>query len=242
MSNATQTGAFPVASFPPQGPPLITDASPTSPLAPDDEPSVDSPTSPSVPEEEPTTYSPADAPRVPTDADPDPPAQPEPSPGPTSPPILPTSTTTQSPPVPEPVTPRKDIPPPPRPPKLPDNQPPDICDGDFDTVTMLRGEMFVFKVNKQGFAHSCNVRVMRGKVTKTCIVVLLLQGRWFWRVRRNRVLDNYPMPISVFWNGLPTDIDAAYERHDGKFVFFKGTSQLLIPNETSHFHKASPTC
>lgn len=74
---------------------------------------------------------------------------------------------------------------------------PEICKGGFDAISVIRGEVFIFK------------------------------GAYVWRLEeRLKLIEGYPMPWREVFNGFPESvkkIDAVYERDtDGGIVFFAG--------------------
>lgn len=135
------------------------------------------------------------------------------------------------------------------------NSKPNICDGGFNTLAILRQELFVFKVQpissqtelEMEFQQLRMVMIVM-KTMKTVMVspisCFFLQDQWFWRVRDNSVVPGYPMQINYFWKGLPTKIDAVYENSEGKFVFFKGRQESfsLLLHTRAQTHSRQCTC
>ncbi|KAL1779970.1 matrix metalloproteinase-25 [Sigmodon hispidus] len=96
---------------------------------------------------------------------------------------------------------RRPLPSPPRPPVLPSDRPsipvPDRCEGNFDAIANIRGEIFFFK------------------------------GPWFWRLQPSgQLVSPHPARLHRFWEGLPTHvrvIQAAYARpRDDRIILFSG--------------------
>lgn len=72
---------------------------------------------------------------------------------------------------------------------------PDFCNTTFDAVSIIRKDVFFFK------------------------------GKYMWRLYNKELYTGYPTLISRQWGSLPEDmnqVDAVYERLDGKIVFFVG--------------------
>jgi hypothetical protein len=75
------------------------------------------------------------------------------------------------------------------------NDKPETCNTSYDAITIIRGEIFIFK------------------------------GRYLWRVGSDGLHDGYPHEITKMWRELPRDmthIDSVYENKRRQIVFFIG--------------------
>ncbi|KAM6957276.1 matrix metalloproteinase-17-like, partial [Aplochiton taeniatus] len=92
-------------------------------------------------------------------------------------------------------------PPHPREAPQPDPALPNRCEGKYDAIANIRGELLFFK------------------------------GPYFWRIQRGSLLSTRPILIHSFWVGLPertTHVDAVYERTDRHIVFFIGSQYWMF--------------
>lgn len=85
----------------------------------------------------------------------------------------------------------------------PDQRPdaPDTCKTSYDAVTMIRGELFIFK------------------------------GRYMWRIGEKGLYPGCPHLIKSMWHELPHDlhhIDSVYENKRRQIVFFVGKSIMML--------------
>ncbi|KAK2876886.1 hypothetical protein Q8A67_020982 [Cirrhinus molitorella] len=116
------------------------------------------------------------------------------------------SSSTPPPNHPTPHLPKPPSPPQPKVPSQPDPSAQNRCEGNFDAVANIRGDVFFFK------------------------------GPSFWRIQRSGSLVSFhPALIKNFWFGLPpgtNKIDAVYERKtDSRIIFFIG-SQYWVFKDT----------
>lgn len=84
---------------------------------------------------------------------------------------------------------------------------PDKCDTSIDAIAIIRSELMVFK------------------------------GVWMWRFRDEKLLPGYPVEFHRMWSALHDfdHIDAAFEKKDGKFVFFSGQQVMVIDSNQKEY-------
>ncbi|XP_071445795.1 matrix metalloproteinase-2-like isoform X2 [Hetaerina americana] len=88
----------------------------------------------------------------------------------------------------------------PPPTRAPPSEIPDTCNTNYDAISIIRGELFIFK------------------------------AKYFWRIDRLGQNKVQPVLISRFFYDMPKDlthVDAVYERKDQKIVFFIGNKYYL---------------
>ncbi|XP_004466475.2 stromelysin-3 [Dasypus novemcinctus] len=79
--------------------------------------------------------------------------------------------------------------------------PPDVCQASFDAVATIRGELFFFKAG------------------------------WVWRLREGHLQPGYPALAFRHWQGLPSNLDAAFEDDHGHIWFFQGHQYWMYNGE-----------